>query len=220
MIRTPVRATLLAASLFVVPAGASAATVTPSAACYLTGGGTSQPVGVSVAGLGAGQNVTVKLSRKGQVAGSVFGTADAAGNAPLSISSWFLSLGTGPKKEVAAQIDAFDDAGTVLGSAPVSLAAAGVSVKGTGRLRSWKVQGLTALTGQSTYYAHYLNNGKYKGRLKLGKAKGACGYLKTKKPLTPFSKLGRYDVTIQAQKNYDPKAPGISGRVVVTRRYR
>lgn len=220
MFRIPVRATLIVAPLLVVPAAASGATVTLGAACYLQAAGASQPIPVTVAGLGAGQSVTVKLSRKGEVAGSAFGTADAAGSLPITIGTWFTKLGTGPKKEVAAQVDAFDAAGAVVGTAPVSLANAGLDVTGKRGLRTWRVQGLTALTGQNTYYAHYLNHGKYKGRLKLGTAKGNCGYLKAKKPLTPFKKLGRYDVFVTTSKQYDPAAPNIPGRVVVTRTFR
>ena len=90
---------------------------------------------------------------------------------------------------------------------------------GSGRLRSWKIQGLGALSGNSTYYAHYFNHSKYKGRLKIGTGSGACGYLSVKRPLTPFSKIGRYDVTIQASKKYNKDLPGFTGSIKVTKRY-
>lgn len=212
----------VAAALAAVPSAADAATVTLTQACYVVAGAQSQPIPVSVGGLTAGQAINLKLVRDATVAGSASGlSADGAGNLVSGIGSWYTSFGTGPKKEISASVQAVDAAsGTLLAEAPAKLAKVGVSVTGKGKTRNWKVQGLKALTGKATYYAHYLNNNKYKGRLKLGKATGECGYLKTKKPLTPFSKLGRYDVYIQTSKKFDKAAPSIQGRVVVTKTYR
>lgn len=222
--RSTLRAALLVGAVAAVPATADAATLTPSGSCYLLAGSNSQPIEATVGGLAAGQNVSLRVSRKGTVGGnSPAAAADAAGNLSLGIPSWFIGLGSGPSKEVAGTLEAIDVAtGAVIegATAGVSLAKLDYSVTGSGRLRTWKIQGLGALSGNATYYAHYFNHGKYKGRLKVGTGKGACGYLKTKRPLTPFSKIGRYDVTIQASKTYNKDLPGFTGSIKVTRRYR
>lgn len=220
--RTTLRVVLLAGAVAAVPSTVHAAAVAPNSACYLMAGTESQPITAAISGLAAGQNVSLRVARKGTAGGtSPAGAADPAGNLTLGITSWSVALKSGPGKEVAGTIDAVDAAtGGVVASAGVSLANLDYSVTGKGRLRTWKIQGLAVLAGNATYYAHYLNNGKYRGRQKIGTGKGPCGYLSTKKPLTPFSKLGRYDVTIQASKKLDPNLPSFKGRVTVTRRYR
>lgn len=222
--RTTLRVVLLAGSVAAVPATANAAAVVPNAACYVQAGGQVLPIGGTVSGVAAGQNVQLRVARKGVAAGtSAAGAADAAGNIALGIDTWAVALKSGPGKEVEGSLDVIDVAtGTALASAPVAIANLDYSVTGKGRLRTWKIQGLAAVPGSAgaTYYAHYLNNGKYKGRQKIGTGKGPCGYLSTKRPLTPFSKLGRYDVTIQASKTLNPELPSFKGRVTVTTRYR
>jgi hypothetical protein len=217
------RIAAVAAASVAVPASANAAIAVSNPAggsCFLQTSSEALPIGVAVTGLAPAQAVTLRVSRKGAVAGQAAVTADAAGNVNGSITSWFTPLGSKPSKEVAAIVDAVDANGTVLAQANASLANFTYSVTGTGAKRSWKIQGLAALTGSNSYYAHYFKKGKYKGRLSLGKAKGACGYLNVKKPLTPFKKLGAYDVHIQASKKYVEGAPEFTGHVVITHRYR
>lgn len=220
------RTTLLAGALLALPSTAGAAALAPSGACYLMEPtqGLAMPINATASGLAAGQSVSLRLSRKGVVAGtSPAAAADAAGNLSLSLTAWSLSLGSAPSKEVAGTLEVIDTAsGAVVpgASAEVSIANLNYSVSGSRGLRTWKIQGLAALSGNATYYAHYFNNGKYKGRLKIGTGKGACGYLNTKRPLTPFSKIGRYDVVIQASKTYNADLPGFKGSVKVTKRYR
>ena len=221
--RSSLRVALVIAAVAAVPATAGAATLTPTSPCYLLAGSAAQPIEATAAGLAASQNVSLRLTRKGITGGtSPAAAADAAGNLSLGIPSWFIALGSGPKKEVEGTLEAIDVAtGTPIAGASASVALANLdySVTGTGRLRSWKIQGLGALSGNATYYAHYLNGGKYRGRQKIGTGKGPCGYLSAKKPLTPFSKLGRYDVTIQASKKLNPDLPSFKGSVKVTKRY-
>ncbi len=222
--RSFLRVALVAGAVAAVPATADAATLTPSLPCYLMAGSQSQPIEATAAGLAAGQNVALRVSRNGTPGGTgPAAAADGAGNLALGIPSWFVPLGSGPKKEVEGTLEAIDAAsGSPIegASAGVALANLDYSVTGSGRLRTWKIQGLGALSGNSTYYAHYLNNGKYKGRLKIGTGGGACGYLNVKRPLTPFNKIGRYDVTIQASKKLNDDLPSFKGRIVVTKRYR
>lgn len=205
-----------ASALAAAPAGAATATV--GGACFTYASASlQQPIPVSVAGLAPGQPIQMRLLRGDAVVATGSTTADAAGNVAGGFGSWFPKLGSSPT-EKRAEVQAVDPAtGTVLAATTTKLTTLDVSVAGKRGLRSWKVSGLTPLTGKRTYYAHYFNQGKYRGRLKIGTAKTACGLVKAKRPLTPFSKIGRYDVRITTSKKFNDQDPFIPGSVVVTK---
>ncbi|MDQ8044952.1 MAG: hypothetical protein AAGC46_12075 [Solirubrobacteraceae bacterium] len=224
LLRTALRAAGAGAVLLSVPAAASAdPSILLSSGCYVQSAGQgSQTIAAKIQGLAATQSVAVRLTRQGQTIGTGDAqAADASGSLINGLTSWSADLGSGPKKSVPASVEAFDPAtGATIAAAPTEIANFDYSVRTSGGKHHWKLQGLAALTGESTYYAHYFNHGKYKGRMKLGKSKGACGYLSiTTTHLTPFRKVGRYDVEIEALKKYDKDAPKFKGRVTVTTRY-
>lgn len=201
---------------------ASAATLALDRACYVDGGsGQQTPIVATAGGLAAGQSYNIGFTSKGSSGetGYAFGTADASGALGLTMNSWY-GGSTFKAQTYKATVVLRDSANTVLASADVKTSSLQIDVTGSGKYRSWKVVGLAALTGGRTYYAHYFNNNKYKGRLKIGKASGPCGVFTGKRPLTPFSKLGRYDVKVTTTKKWAAGDAFIGGRIVVTRRYR
>lgn len=210
---------LLAAAA--LPSSSSAAGIVTERECYVSAGGTTQPIVFAANGLtpGARYGVTFR-NKKGLDTGVAFGDGDGAGNWIGQIASWsggssFTPTTTDNTLILKDQATQAEIASVRVKTAPVTF-----DVTGSKKLRSWKISGLAALTGGKTYYAHYFNNNKYKGRLKVGKASGPCGIYKGKRPLTPFSKLGRYDVKITTNKKYNSQDLALEGRIKVTVRYR
>ena len=213
----------LAAALAESAVGASTAagaTLALDRACYPFDSSGNYPINATAGGLTPGEFYNVSLRRtNGSGSGYAYGQADATGALGMQMTSWY----TGSAYKVAtykAVVTLSDSSNNVLATAETRTAPVQIEVTGSGKLRSWKVSGLAALTGGRTYYAHYFNNNKYKGRLKVGKASGPCGVYKGKRPLTPFSKLGRFYVKVTTTKNWAAGDPFIPGRIVVTKRYR
>lgn len=221
----PARPLALAAALTasaVAASGASAATLVLDRACYINGGGGQQtPINATAGGLTPGQSYNVGFQAKGASGetGYAFGTADPSGALGLQVSSWY-GGSTLKAQTYEATVVLRDSGNAVLASVETKTSSLQIDVTGTGKTRSWKVTGLAALTGGTSYYAHYFNNNKYKGRLKIGKASGPCGVYTGRRPLTPFSKIGRYDVKVTTTKKWAAGDPFIGGRIVVTKTYR
>ncbi|MEH3052896.1 MAG: hypothetical protein PGN13_02670 [Patulibacter minatonensis] len=216
----PTRALLSAAAVLSVAAVAApasqAATLTLDKACYVNLGSQQQPIVAAASGLEAGKTYNVGFSAKGKSeTGYAYGPADASGVVTLPLNSWYGGSAYDVKTYDATVT--LRDGQTVLATAETKTTSVGFQAKGKRGLRSWKVTGLAALTGGTTYYAHYFNHGKYKGRLKLGKASGPCGVFTGKRPLTPFKKIGRYEVKITTNKTFSKDDLPLTGRVVVTR---
>ena len=221
MIRSSLRVLALATAATAITAPAASAAVTVGGKCFIYADASlQQPMPVTVDGLAPGQAIRINMNR-GKKKNIAFASAAADGNgvASTGFSSWFPQLGSAPKQS-SITVDAVDAAsGSLLGTGKAKVANLAISVKGKNKNRTWKISGLAAITKGSTYYAHYFNNGRYKGRLKIGKTKNSCGYLTATRPLTPFSKLGRYDVKVTTTKKYSDADPAIGGRVVVTKKY-
>jgi hypothetical protein len=224
LLRTALGSAAVAAAMLAAPALASAdPSMILNSGCYVQSpAGDAQTVAAQIQGLAAAQSVAIRITRQGAAIGQSDPlAADASGALVNTITTWSTDLGTGPQPSVPAVVEAFDPVmGTTIASVPTQIANFDYSVTTSGSRHHWAIQGLTALTGSDEYYAHYFNHGKYKGRMKLGKASGPCGFLKvTTSRLTPFRKLGRYDVAIEASKKYDDNAPKFTGRVTVTKKY-
>ena len=200
---------------------ASAATLTLDHECYVNAGSAVQPIVATAGGLTPGQTYNVGFTAKGGSGetGYAFGDADPAGALGLTLNSWYGGSPYEPKVYDATVV-LRDNSQNVLASVDTKTTSATIDVKGTGAKRSWKVTGLAAITGGDTYYAHYFSGTKYRGRLKIGKASGPCGYFAGKRPLTPFSRLGRFDVKVTTTRSWAAGDPFIPGRIVVTKRYR
>ena len=201
---------------------ASAATLALDHGCYINPGGSSaqQPIVAAATGLTPGADYNVGFSAKGSSeTGYAYGTADAAGNLSLTINSWYGGSTFDIKTYDATVVLRDSSTNAVLATSDTKTTTIGVDVTGSGAKRTWKVTGLAAYTGGTTYYAHYFSGTKYRGRLKVGKPSGPCGYFKGKRPLTPFHKIGRYDVKVTTTKKWHAGDPFIPGRIVVTKHY-
>ncbi len=211
----------IAGAVLAMGGSAEAATLSLDRECYVdAGAGTQHPIVASAGGLTPNGEYSVSFAPQGGSGdtGYASGLADASGVASLSIGSWS-GGSTSTPGTYDATVSLRDSSGTVVATADTKTASLQVDVTGSGALRTWKVSGLAALTGGTTYYAHYFNHNKYKGRLTIGKAGGPCGWFKGKRPLTPFSKLGQYDVKVTTTKKWAKGDAYIGGRVVVTHRY-
>ena len=230
--RRPIALAALSFAALALPATASAGTVSVAAGCYLDSptATTAQPIPFTGSGLTPGENVVAELSANGEIAGSVSATADAAGNLTGSITTWDVPGPGGPQPDVAATLTVTDPAtATTIGTAPVTIDSLDSSVtSGSAKLgskRTWEIAGLLPLTGHSTYYAYYFKSSKFKkgkftviGHQKLGKAGGTCGYMKAKRPLSPFHTPGKYTVIVEAQKTFSRSVPFVpAGEVTIFR---
>lgn len=216
----------LATALGVAAPSASAgvAISTPDR-CYVHWPGQgSQGIPVALSGLAPAQQVKVELRVEGvTVSGFPSLTADSTGSIVTKLDSWTSGLTAGPARGKQAQIVASDFIlGTQLAAAPIHVGNVGLDIdtsrKRFGTKRRWEISGLSRLGGIPSYYAFYFKGTKMVGKQPLGRATDACGYLRTKRLLIPFMKVGKYELRVQASKRYRPSLPWIGGTVVQGRR--
>lgn len=198
------RITALAASGvalgLVLPAAASAGTLTTNQGCYThvplaKTSVKTQPIVVSITGGTPGANFQVRAGRKvaDGGSGSTTGTFDGAGNAQAAIADVFPPSGSisalkGDTVHLAVH-DFATGADIATGTTKITNAAIDVARKPTSpyRTRTIRVSGLTPLYGGGTLYGSYVSGRtgkKVVKRVKLGHP-NACGYLKVKRVLPP-----------------------------------
>ena len=180
----------------VLPAASDAATVSADGACfaYWPSQG-SQPIPVTIAGLLPGQSVRLTLEVRGEaVSGLPSLAADAAGAVSTRLSSWTSGLPNGPSHSTPASLVVTDPVTSQeLARTAIEVTNVGIRVRGAGRVserRTWEISGLRPLGGRGGYWAHYFAGGEEVGRQRLGSAHGACGYLRVRRVLVPFSRTG------------------------------
>lgn len=223
-------AALIAASAIAglaAPAAASAATVTVPGQCYVYWPGEgSQQIPITVSDLTPGQSVKVTLEVQGQPVGGLPSlTADSTGSVVQTLSQWTPALGLKPTRSTEARIVVSDVAtGNELGASSFKVANVAINVDGArkslGIKRVWEVSGLSVLSNENTYYAHYYKGKKFVGKQRLGQATDACGYIRVKKLLVPFKKFGTFQVRVQASKTFNPDLSWIGGTVQAYKVYR
>ncbi len=212
----------------IAPAGsAAAATVTVPGQCYVYWPGEgSQQIPISVNGLTPGQTVKVTLEVRGQaVSGIPSLTADSTGSIVTTLSSWTSGLGTKPTKSTDSRIIVADLAtGAELGTSNFKVGNVAIKVDGAAKSlklkRVWEVSGLSVISPENTYYAHYYKGKKFLGKQRLGQATDACGYIRVKKLLVPFKKYGTFEVRVQASKVFNDELSWIGGTVQAYKVYR
>lgn len=199
--RARTRTTLLIAVglLAATPAAADAATIQLNRSCYLTGG----VVGVS--GSGFAPNAPVTITQNETQIGTA--QADALGSFQGSYSAPEVSES---ERQTDIEVSATDGVTTASTDGKVSAFNADFSPS-SGNPRTLKVNfkadGFNLLGGKaSTIYLHYVMPGgkKVKKTKRLGKARGKCGELKTRKQkLFPFSaKRGTWRLQWDTRKKY------------------
>ena len=84
-----------------------------------------------------------------------------------------------------------------------------IPVRGGFRKRTWKMSGVKPFYGaSSTYYASWVKGTRGKRvvkRSRLGRAKGACGYLAVKRVLPPARRGGSWTVYVHQGKKLNKK---------------
>ena len=181
------------------PAVADAASIQLNRSCYLTGG----VVGVS--GSGFAPNAPVTITQNDSQIGTA--QADALGSFQGSYSAPDVSE---TERQSDIEVAATDGTNTASTDGKVSAFNADFSPS-SGNPRTLKVNfkadGFNLLGGKaSTIYLHYVMPGgkKVKKTKRLGKARGACGELKTRKhKLFPFTaKRGTWRLQWDTRKKY------------------
>lgn len=218
MRRLPIVFTVLTLA-FAVPASAQAATLTFDRPCFaaVPGLAADQPITFTLTGGTPGYNWRVNADDFRAISTvQASGTFDAAGNARGSFPSYSVrSIGIGTSRGRQATFTAtqgpnlFGQTPIAQGTATVTNTALTIS-RTSGRVfrkRTWKVSGLTPLFGSTAYYASWVKRGGKRviKRAKLGTAKGACGYLSTKRVLPPARRSGAWTVYVHTGKKLDRK---------------
>lgn len=221
------------ALLTVVPASAAqAATLTFAQPCFASqpGFAPDQPLRFTLTGGTPGYNWQVKLNDINTINGvDVRGTFDAAGNATGAITQYSVrALGLSASRGRTATYTATQGP-NLFGQVPIAQANVTVTnavvdiarSRGSAfRKRTWKISGIKPFFGSSsTYYASWVKGTKGKRvvkRSRLGRAKGACGYLKTKRVVPPARRSGQWTIYVhQGKKLNKKKALGYTFRVFV-----
>ncbi|MGE4428549.1 MAG: hypothetical protein AB7G37_19010 [Solirubrobacteraceae bacterium] len=208
---------------FAVPASTQAATITPTKACYTrvpTKG--SEPIVVNIAGGVPGGRFQI-YQPEGK-AGSTTGNFDAAGNATTALTN-FSTGSINPSKGRSLQINVREfTPGGIVESGSTSVKITNLALKLNSKPRSayarrtWRVSGVTPLSGGKVLYASWRRGSKTVKRIRLGKAND-CGYLKTKKAAIPRSKYKKFKLYVHSGKRYSSKKPYVGQSVRVIRRY-
>jgi len=204
-----------------VPASAQAATLTFAKPCFAAGVGSlpDQPIPFTLTGGTPGLRYTVSADYPGNLSTTeVRGVFDGAGNASGVFTNYnVLGLSINPSRGRPATFTA-KEGPNLFGQAPIAQAgitatnAALTISRSSGsafRKRTWKMSGIQPLYGgSSTYYASWVKGTRGKRvvkRSKLGRAKGACGYLAVKRTLPPARRSGSWTVFVHSGKKLNKK---------------
>jgi hypothetical protein len=201
--------------------GASGATLSVNAGCYVFATKTPPTMVVTGAGYTPGDLVSI-TSNVGFVAASA--TADAAGNIAASTTAPLPPKVAAGAQAVVLTADDESINGPITASAPLSVAYLYVFHGGAKKrpgLRafrektSWSFSGFTP---GKYIWGHYIIHKRQVARARFGKAKGPCGVLKTRAKLYPATPHFRsYPVQVDNSKRYSRHSfPKVSGRLSLT----
>jgi hypothetical protein len=178
-----------------VPSAASAAslTVSPQKRCYSAG------ESVNLMGAGFSPLASSSITRDGSLLGSLDTDANGAFNGVLT-----LAQDSGRKTKTYTATDDANSATTA--SAQITVSSVRVKLQpehgAPGRVMKITANGFT--TGK-TLWAH-IRRGKSKRNLKLGKLKGSCGGLVTRRRLLPRdAAFGVHTIQFDTFRRYNPR---------------
>jgi hypothetical protein len=227
-VRTLLAAVPVAALAVALPTSASAATITPSQACYVNiPTGPAQPITFTLSG--GTPNGRFQVFGVDGKASSVVGNFDGAGNATGAITGKFSvggSISALQGRTVTLAVNEFTPNGTIeTGRTNITVTNAAIDIarKPTNpfRKRTWRVSGLTPLFGGGPLYASYVNgkgkSNKVVKRVKLG-TPNACGYLKVKRLLPPKRAYRTWTVFVHVGPSLD-KGKSLSYNFRTFKRY-
>jgi hypothetical protein len=198
------------AAVLLLPAGADAADLTARGACFASGqrlvlSGTSFTPGAPVA-----------------IAGDVSGAAqaDAAGTFTTEIAAPPVA-GLGPRVVTVTAVDRANPANTSTLRLKVVREAFGSNRPVAGRpqqITTWRFAGF--VPGRPIY-AHFLLDGRPRGRYRFGVARGDCGTLTTRAARIPGVRSlapGRWTLKLDQRMTYREGTPGSVARFSIVRR--
>jgi hypothetical protein len=197
-------ALLLAPAALATPASAASLSVTK--ACYAFTKNKLVPMTLSGAGFVPGGQVTINSS-DGWIgdAGVIVGlTGSFSTSVPVPEPSFELP----GQKTVTLTAEEFTLGGTITATTPVTVAPLDAAVVPGQAPLSHKVTWYLSGFAPGKYiYVHYLH-GTPVARMRLGRAKGACGVLKARAPLYPslHPRYRRYPVQIDDARRYSKHA--------------
>ena len=204
-----------------VPASAQAATLTFARPCYaaVPGQAADQPIAFALTGGTPGYNWKVNTNDFNTLSVTeARGTFDANGNAIGAFTSYSLrglNFGIDPTRGRRAAFTATQGP-SLFGQAPIAQATATVTNASLSisrgrafRKRTWRMSGLRPLYGSSSaYYASWVKGRRGKRvvkRSRLGRAKGACGYLATRRVLAPARRGGSWTLYVHQGRKLNKK---------------
>ena len=216
---TVVALTLLGAAA--AAQGASAATLTVNAPCYVFASKTSPTMVVTGTGYVPGDLVQISSN-----AGFASASATANANGDISVST---AAPLPPKLGAGAQpvvLTADDESinGPITASAPVTVAYLYVfhggakKRPGLGAFRERTTWSFSGFTPDKYIWGHYVVHKHQVARVRFGRAQGPCGVLTTRARLYPATPHYRsYPVQVDNSKRYSRhSSPKVSGRLTLT----
>lgn len=225
-VRTLLAAVPVAALAVALPTSASAATITPTKACYTrVPARGSEPITFTLSGGTPGGRYQV-FGVDGK-ASSVVGNFDGAGNATGAITSFTTgTISPLQGRTITLAVNEFTPNGSLeTGRTNITVTNAAIDIarKPTNpfRKRTWRVSGLTPLFGGGPLYASYVSgkgkSNKVVKRVKLG-TPNACGYLKVKRLLPPKRAYRTWTVFVHVGPSLD-KGKSLSYNFRTFKRY-
>src|SRR5581483_9003249 len=201
--------------------GASAATLSVNAGCYVFATKTPPTMVITGAGYTPGDQVSI-TSNVGFLDASA--TADAAGNITASTTAPLPPKVTAGAQPVVLTADDESVNGPITASVPVSVAYLYVfhggakKRPGLGAFREKTTWSFSGFTPGKYIWGHYIIHKHQVARVRFGKAKGPCGALKTRAKLYPATPHFRsYPVQVDNSKRYSRHSfPKVSGRLSLT----
>lgn len=201
--------------------GASGATLSVNAGCYVFATKTPPTMVITGAGYAPGDLVSI-TSNAGFVNASA--TADAAGNISASTTAPLPPKVAAKAQRVVLTADDESINGPITASTPLSVAYLYVFHGG-----AKKRPGLQAFREKTTWsfsgfipgkyiWGHYIIHKHQVARMRFGKAKGPCGVLKTRARLYPATPHFRsYPVQVDNSKRFSRHSfPKVSGKLSLT----
>jgi len=209
--RTLVRTLAAAvASLLVLPAGAGAADLTTTGACFASG----QRLVLSGTSFSPGAPVTIA----GDVTGAA--QADAAGMFTTAIVAPPVP-GLGPRVVTVTAVDRVNQTNTSTLRMKVVREAFGSNRPVAGRpqeVTTWRFAGFAP---GRPIYAHFLLGDRSRGDYRFGVARGDCGTLTARAARIPGVRAlapGRWTLKLDQRMTYDDSTPGSVARFSIVRR--
>jgi hypothetical protein len=208
--RAAAAAALVPLGALLAPAGAHAAQLTVTGACFASG----QRVPISGTAFTPGAPVTLT----GDVSGAA--QADTAGAFTAQIAAPPVA-GLGPRSVSVTAIDRLNPANRATLRVKVVRTAFGSNLPLAGRPRATTTWRFAGFAPARPIYAHFLLRGRVRGDYRFGVARGGCGTLSVRARRVPGVRRlrpGRWTLKLDQRMTYRKGTPGTTVRFRIARR--